>query len=44
MEKINVKWDGEFYIATTYKYGEFKAKTLSKLLNKLAKMYKSQDM
>ena len=44
MEKITIKWDGEFYVAVTYSHGSFKAKTLSKLLSKLSKMYKSQGM
>ena len=44
MEKVTIKWNGEIYVAVTYSYGLFKAKTLSKLLSKLSKMYKSQGM
>jgi len=44
MVKIKITFEDGFYKAVTYNHGEFKAKSLSKLLTKLSKFYKSQEM
>jgi len=42
MNKIEIKYEQGFYVARIVGHPTMKAKTLSKLLDKMAKLYKGQ--